>query len=161
MQTTMIITIIMIMARASGGRRLRLFGRRLGAAVGLVRAPAPSLWPPKRGVRKPTVYRFPQFPLSKNMPSCLGQWCFSLNYVFNDNRGKIQESINCRFTNPPFWLYRPLFARRAFCFFSCSLFFARRASTDLFLLPAAAYGAGPCRRRRRADRRVDAPPIIC
>ena len=30
------------------------------------------LGPPKRGVSKPTVYKFPRFPSYRDMPSCLG-----------------------------------------------------------------------------------------
>ena len=50
----------------------------------------------KGGVRKPTVYRFPKFPLNKYMHSCLGQW--SATHL----RQGFLKYINCRFTNPPF-----------------------------------------------------------
>ena len=48
-----------------------------------------KLGPPKRGVSKPTIYHFPQFPLCEYMPFCLGQWsatCFmkSRKTVEND-----------------------------------------------------------------------------
>ena len=53
-----------------------------GAAVaGVVVAAAEehTLGPPKRGVAKPTVYRFPRCPSYRNVHSCWGQW--SVTYL--------------------------------------------------------------------------------
>ena len=69
-------------------------------SVGLRRA---ACWGhQKGGFCKPMVYHFPQFPSYKSMPSCLGQWCFSLNDLFMTIEEQIREHINRRFTNPFF-----------------------------------------------------------
>ena len=61
---------------------------------------AESVGATKKGVRKPKVYRFPQLPLFKHMPSCLGQW--SATHFLKIEGIRKRKTINRRFTNPPF-----------------------------------------------------------
>ena len=45
--------------------------------------------PPRRGLSKPVVCPFPQFPLCRDMPSCSGQWSgTSLSTSKGNSRGK-------------------------------------------------------------------------